>query len=82
MPVEEAEELCLPKVVVICRRLHGWNIAVSKRKTLTSRGRLPLSRGYPGNSGSLLKNGGGRRQRSRRGVLGRTRPENAAQETG
>ncbi len=82
VPVEEAEELCFPKAVAICRRLHGWNIGVSKRKTLISRGRLPLSRGYPGNSGSLLKNGGGRRQRSGRGVPCCPRPGNAAPEMG
>ena len=58
-PAERAEELCLRQAAVMRVQPHGWNIAVSKQKTLTSGGRLPLSRGYPGNSGSLLKSGTG-----------------------
>ena len=81
-PAEGAEMLCLRQAAVMYVQPHGWNIGVSKRKTPTSRGRLPPPRGYPGNSGSLLKSGDGRRQRSRRGVLGHPRPGNAAPEVG
>ena len=82
VPAERAEVPCFRQAVVMRVQPHVWNSAVSKRKTPTSKGRLPLSRGYPGNSGSLLKSGGGHRQRSSRAVLGRIRPGNTAQETG